>query len=651
MTFLSYRAALTKHGLQRTIRYRKGEGALNWLGSLQQFGRAIMLPTMVLPAAAILLSVGGLPWGAWGLPVVSEVATIAGQSIFHYLPFIFAIGVALGLANQAGTAGLAAFAGMALYDQVTKHFSSDLIQPSTLIGIMMGIIAGAVYRRFKNVRLPEAIQFFGGSRFVLLFMGLFSSVFAYVMLWFAPILQHLLNGLTWGLSTMGGFGLFLYGALYRILSAFGLHHLLNNIVWFQIGSYESHGDIVQGDLPRFFSGDPTAGIYMAGLYPVMMFALPATALAIIQEAREDLKPKVRKTFMRAALVCFLTGVSEQIEFAFLFASPWLFGIHIVLSGLAMWITYALDIHHGFSYSAGAIDYVLNYHLSSNAWMLIPIGIAYGLAYYFIFRFAIRRFRIPTPGREEASTLGDWVGNIPYQTPLILQALGGKENIVRVEACITRLRLTVVNDRAIDSRALKSLGSAGLIKLGGGNVQIVFGTYSELIREEIRKLMDRDLTHVQFCAPVQGKMIALSEVPDQIFAGKLVGEGVAFLPESGELVSPVAGTIMHLYPTMHAIGIGTSEGVEILLHIGIDTSQQKGCFEAVVAAGDVVEAGQLLIKFDLETLQKNAPSLATPMVITNPDRVRSWSYAPFKNVKKGQGAVMSVVLHDKSGGGD
>ncbi|WP_411343107.1 glucose PTS transporter subunit IIA [Paenibacillus sp. WLX1005] len=622
---------------------------MNWLGSLQQFGRAIMLPTMVLPAAAILLSVGGLPWASWGVPMVSEVATIAGQSIFHYLPFIFAIGVALGLANQEGPAGLAAFAGMALYDYVVKHFSEALLQPSTLIGIIIGVIAGAAYRRFKNVRLPEAIQFFGGSRFVLLFMGLFSSVFACIMLWLAPVLQHILNGLTWVLSTMGGFGLFLYGALYRILSAFGLHHLLNNIVWFQVGSYEAHGDVIQGDLPRFFSGDPTAGIYMAGLYPIMMFALPAAALAIIHEAREDLKPKVYKTFVRAALVCFLTGVSEQIEFAFLFASPGLFILHIVLSGLAMWITYALDIHHGFSYSAGVIDYVLNYHLSTNAWLLIPIGLVYAVIYYTVFRYAIRTFRIPTPGREEASTLGDWVGNIPYQAPLILQALGGKENVVQVEACITRLRLTVVNDRLLDGKALKELGSAGLIKLGGGNVQIVFGTYSELIREEIRKLMERDLSQVKFCAPVQGRMIPLTDVPDQIFAGKLVGEGVAFIPESGELVSPVSGTVIHLYPTMHALGIRTVEGVEILLHIGIDTSQLKGSFEAHVAAGDVIEAGQLLIKFDLDHLQKNAPSLATPMVITNPDRVKAWSFAPFKQVKKGQGTVMSVVLYDKNGG--
>lgn len=622
--------------------------ALNWLGSLQQLGRAVMLPTMALPSAAILLSVGSLPWDAWGLPQVAEVSTWAGQGIFFYLPYLFAVGVAFGLANQAGVAGLAALVGMFVYDQLTKHMGDGSIQPATLIGILFGMIAGFTYNKFKTIKLPEAVQFFGGSRFVLLFMGIFSAMFSFVMLALAPYLQKGLDGLAHLMGQMGGIGLFLYGVIYRLLTAFGLHHLLNNVYWFQLGSYTTpDGAVVQGDLPRYFAGDPTAGIYMAGLYPIMMFALPGIALAIIQEAREDLKPKVRKTFLMAALVCFLTGVSEPIEFAFLFAAPYLFFVHVILSGIAMSITYALDIHHGFSYSAGVIDYVLNFHLSQNAWMLIPIGIGYGIFYYVLFRWAIQRFRIPTPGREEGSNLEDWAGNIPYQAPLIMEALGGKENIVRVESCITRLRLTVNNDRLIDSNALKTLGSAGLIKLGGGNVQVVFGTYSELIREEINKLMQRDLAQVLFSAPVQGRMLPIEEVPDQIFAAKLVGDGVAFIPEKDELVSPVYGTVMHIYPTMHAIGITTPEGLEVLLHIGIDTSQLKGGhFKAVVKEGDTVQPGQLLVKFDLAYIREHAPSLATPMVITNPDRVRSWSFAPFKAVKKGQASVMSVVLYEE-----
>ncbi|MCM3126322.1 MULTISPECIES: glucose PTS transporter subunit IIA [unclassified Paenibacillus] len=625
---------------------------MNWLGSLQQLGRAVMLPTMVLPAAAILLSLGSLPWESWGFESVSGIATVAGQSLFYFLPYLFAVGVALGLSNQAGQAGLAALAGMIIYDQVVSNFGNGAVQPASLIGIILGAIAGFTHNRFKSIRLPEILQFFGGSRFVLLIVGLFSALFSCIMLGLAPLLQQLLDLIASMEYSLGGFGLFLYGILYRVLVAFGLHHLLNNVFWFQLGSYETpEGQIMTGDLPRFFAGDPSAGYFMSGLFPIMMFAIPAIAFAIIQEAREDLKPKIHKTFMTSALVCFLTGVSEQIEFAFLFAAPYLFFVHAVLSGLALWISYVLEIRHGFSYSAGVIDYILNFHLSENALLLIPIGIIYGLVYYFLFRWAIRRFQIPTPGREEGSVLEDWAGSIPNQAPLIVEALGGKTNIVQVEACITRLRLTVHNDRLIDSSAMKALGSAGLIKLGAGNVQVVFGTYSELIREEIAKLLERDLPQVLFSSPVQGKMLPIEEVPDKIFAGKLVGDGVAFEPENGELLSPVYGTIMHLYPTMHAIGIQTPEGLEVLLHIGIDTSQLKGNFEAVVSEGDTVEPGQLLIRFNYAALLKEAPSLVTPMVITNPDRVKSWSYAPFKHVRKGQASVMSVVLYeDRNVGG-
>jgi PTS system D-glucosamine-specific IIC component len=234
----------------------------------------------------------------------------------------------------------------------------------------------------------------------------------------------------------------------------------------------------------------------------------------------------------------------------------------------------------------------------------------------------------------------------------LQALGGKDNIKQIEACITRLRLTLANDRLMDITALRHLGAAGVIRLGGGNVQVVFGTFSELIREEIMKVIRKDIQMVLFHSPMQGRMIPIEEVPDRIFASKLVGQGVAFFPDKGELVSPVAGKIMHIYPTMHALGIETEEGLEILLHIGIDTANLPGkCFTAVVKEGDLVEPGQLLVKFNLNKLRKLASSMATPMIITNPDRVKSWGFAPFKAVKKGQKSVMSVVLKNEytSGG--
>jgi glucose-specific phosphotransferase system IIA component len=625
---------------------------LNLMGNLQQLGRSLMLPTIALPVAAILLRLGDLPWDAIHAPGLGILLMLAGHTIFHYIPIIFAVGVALGLTESAGIAGMSAMLGYFMFTSLVEHELGSDFQLGVSGGILIGLLAAIIFHRFKVFKLPEYIQFFGGPRIVPFIMGFATLLISYLMIGIGPFLQLGMEKLSAWLLGLGGFGTFLYGIAFRLLVPSGLHHILNNFFWFQLGDYKTvDGQMVYGDLPRYFAGDPSAGIYMAGLYPIMMFALPAIAFAIIQEAREDLKPKIKATFLIAALTSFLTGVTEPIEFAFLFVAPYLFVIHAVLSGAAMWIAYGLDIHHGFSYSAGAIDYVINEHLSHNGLYLLPIGIVFGLLYYFLFRYAIRRFRIPTPGREEGSSLEEWAGDIPYRSPLILQALGGKENIKKIEACITRLRLTLVNDRLMDITSLRHLGAAGVIRLGGGNVQVVFGTFSELIREEIMKVLRKDIQLVLFHSPMQGRMIPIEEVPDRIFASKLVGNGVAFFPEKGELVSPVAGHVMHIYPSMHALGIVTEEGLEILLHIGIDTANLPSkCFTAVVKEGDKVEPGQLLIKFNVNKIKKYASSLATPMIITNPDLVKSWSFAPFKAVKKGQKSVMSVVIKNPKGSG-
>lgn len=624
---------------------------MNWMGNLQQLGRSLMLPTITLPIAAVLLSLGSLPWAGMGLPRVGEILLFSGTAIFSYLPLIFAVGVALGLTESAGIAGMSALIGHYMFHESIQHYLGASFQLGVPGGILVGLVAAVIYHRCKDVRLPEYIQFFGGPRLVPLFMGLFIFFFSLAMIAVGPALSSGMQALSNAILGLGGFGTFLYGIIHRLLVPSGLHHVFNNFFWFQLGAYESDGHMVYGDLPRYFAGDPSAGFFMAGLYPIMMFALPAIAIAIIQEAREDLKPKIKATFLTAAISCFLTGVTEPIEFAFLFVAPYLFIGHAILSGTAMWLATELNIHHGFSHSAGAIDFLINFHLSQNGWLLLPIGLVYGLCYYFLFRYSIRRFQLPTPGREEGSPLEEWAGDIPYRSPLILQALGGKENIKKIEACITRLRLTLENDRQMDTAALKHLGAAGVIRLGGGNVQVVFGTYSELIREEIIKTLRKDIQQVLFNSPMQGRMIPLEEVPDKIFAGKLVGNGVAFLPEKGELVSPVSGKIIHIYPTLHAIGIETEQGLQVLLHIGIDTAQLQGkYFTAHVKEGDEVVPGQLLVQFNLQKVKKNCKSLATPMIITNGDLVKSWSFAPYKAVKKGQASVMSVVLKNAVTGG-
>jgi glucose-specific phosphotransferase system IIA component len=620
---------------------------MNWMGNLQHFGRALMLPMIALPAASLFLSLANLPWGSLGFEGFDEVLRLGGNTIFTFLPIIFAIGVALGLTENAGMAGMSSLLAYFLCTQVTQYYLGSEFQINVTGGILIGIASAWSFHRFKTIEFPEYIQFFGGSRFVPLFMSFASLVFSYLFINISPWLSRGLTALSTFLLDMGGIGVFLYGMIHRLLVPSGLHHILNNVFWFQIGDYErADSVIVHGDLPRFFAGDPSAGIYMAGLYPTMMFALPAIAFAIIHEAREDLKPKISATFITAAMACFFTGVTEPIEFAFLFVAPILFIVHAVLSGLSMLIVYWLDIHHGFSFSAGAIDFVINLHLSTNGWLIIPIGLVYGLFYYVVFRWAIRRFDLATPGREDGSPLDAGIGDIPHRSPLILEAIGGKHNIVKMEACITRLRLDLRNDKKMDIAALKHLGAVGVIHLGGGHVQVVFGTLSELIREEMMKLLRKDVQTILFHAPVQGLMIPLKDVPDPIFSGRMVGDGVAFLPDRGEVVAPVAGEIVHIHPTKHAIGIRTKDGVEVLLHIGIDTVHLQGkWFECLVNVGDLVEPGEMLLRFNLKKVKQNSKSLVSPMVITNSDIVKSWSYAPFKAVRIGQASVMSVVLKE------
>ncbi|GIQ68308.1 PTS glucose transporter subunit IIA [Xylanibacillus composti] len=626
---------------------------MNWMGPFQQLGRSLMLPMTALPAAAILLFAGNaIPWTMFGLDHFGQVLIYAGDTVFAYLPYLFAVGVAMGLTDNASSAALTSLLSYFLFTRITVYYAEHPLQIGVSGAIMIGLLTAVAYNRLKHIKLPEPIQFFGGPRFVPLFMSIATMMFSYFFAKLNPRIEQMLDGLSDLILNLEGFGVFLYGVLHRLLVPTGLHHILNNVMWFQVGSYErADGQTMFGDLPRFFAGDPDAGIYMAGLYPVMMFALPAIAFAIIKEAREDLKPKIKAMFLTAALGSFLTGVSEPVEFAFLFAAPYVFVIHAILSGFIMWLVYALDIHHGFAYSAGAFDFILNAHLARREIWLIPIGIAYGLFYYHAFRWIIRRFQIRTPGREDETELDDWSGDIPYRAPLVMEALGGKANIARMEACITRLRLTLHDDRLMDISALKTLGAAGVIRLGGGNVQVVFGTYSELLKEQMGRIMRQDFNQVSFFAPVQGRMMKLEEVPDTIFAKGLVGMGVAFFPERGELVSPVAGKVIHLYPTLHAIGIRTKEGLEVLLHIGIDTTQLEGKgFTSYVQIGDEVKPGQLLIRFQLALVRKQAKSLATPMVITNPERVKSWNFAPFKAVKKGQASVMTVVLKGEQANG-
>ncbi|TQR29950.1 N-acetylglucosamine-specific PTS transporter subunit IIBC [Brevibacillus brevis] len=478
------------------------------LAFLQKIGRALMLPVATLPAAAILQSFGLLKFekdlnlGAFGAFMDTYIAPLlaaGGSAIFDNLALIFAIGVAIGLAGDA----VAALAAVIAYVVLTKvlaavpaamPFIADDVKLN--MGVIGGILAGAIaaffYNRYHSIKLPEWLGFFGGKRFVPIVTSLSMVVVGLIfgIIW-GPI-QIALDSLGTWIVGLGATGSFFFGFFNRLLVPFGLHHVLNAIAWFQIGDFtDATGKVVHGDLHRFFAGDPSAGMFMTGFYPIMMFALPGAAFAIIHSARPEKRKVVASMFIGAALASFLTGITEVVEFAFMFAAPLLYFVHAILTGVSGYIVTSLGIKHGFGFSAGLIDYGINYHLSTNAWMIIPIGLAFAVIYYALFRFLIVKLNLKTPGREddeEMTTTATGRNNSMQDKAIqVLTHIGGKENIVSVDACITRLRLILKDDKKVNDKALKDLGAAGVMRLGQGSVQVVFGTHSELLKEEISKL--------------------------------------------------------------------------------------------------------------------------------------------------------------------
>ncbi|HZR41415.1 MAG TPA: PTS transporter subunit EIIC [Ktedonobacteraceae bacterium] len=491
------------------------------LAALQTLGRSLMLPIAVLPAAALLLRFGQadmlqlvgltqqqLPWlGA------------AGNAVFGNLPLIFAIGIVIGLTGEAGASSIAALIGFLVFTGVfntvipqVKGAPDPNINMGVLSGILIGVVSAWLYRRFYDIRLPDYLAFFGGKRFVPIITAFVALILGLIFGWIWPTIQIGINAVGVGIVSLGAVGVGIYGFLNRLLIPLGLHHVLNTYVWFQLGTY--HG--ATGDLNRYFVGDPTAGHFMAGFFPIMMFGLPAAALAMIRHAR--FSKVAAGILLSAAFTSFLTGVTEPIEFAFIFVAPLLFVIHALLTGTALAVCYLLNIKIGFGFSAGLIDYLLNFGKSNttNPLLLLVVGVVYAVIYYFLFSFFITRFDLATPGRGEASTglSADWIlpesqrgprksakatseataEEIPVSEDRddvlarnVLAALGGKENVKSVEGCITRLRLFVEDPTQIDDTRLKSLGASGVIKRGK-IAQVVLGTQSDRIAERIKRLM-------------------------------------------------------------------------------------------------------------------------------------------------------------------
>ncbi len=482
------------------------------LAFLQKIGKSLMLPVATLPAAAILMRFGSIDYikdfhlgdsvGGFINTYIAPFMNAGGGTIFDNLPLIFAVGVAIGFAVDA-VAALSAVIGYIILAKVLLIvpgiFPNLMQSPDTKLnmgvlgGIMVGCIAAGLYKKYHKIKLPDWLGFFGGKRFVpmataftMVFVGLVCGI-----IW-GPVQAALDTFGNW-VTSLGGVGSAIHIVANRLLVPFGLHHIINSIVWFQIGDFtNAAGDIIHGDLHRFFAKDPSAGMFMTGFFPVMMFGLPAAAFAIIHTAKPEKRKLVASIFLGAALASFLTGITEPLEFSFMFVAPLLYGVHVVLSGIAAFVTYAMGMKLGFGFSAGFIDYVLGYGLSTKPLLLIPIGLVTAVVYYVLFRFIIVKFNLKTPGREddveeiEGATSSSVSGD--SRAAKILSQLGGSSNIESVDACITRLRLIVKDEKIVNDAGLKKLGAAGVMRLGKGAVQVVFGPQSETIKDEINEIL-------------------------------------------------------------------------------------------------------------------------------------------------------------------
>lgn len=448
----------------------------------QQLGRALMLPIAVLPIAGLLLRLGQPDLLNW------TAMAAAGTAIFSNLGLLFAVGVGVGLARENhGAAGLAALVGFVVTMKAAEtmlHAAPGALSKFSIpVGLLSGVIAGVGYNRFSNIELPSYLSFFGGRRFVPIISGLIGLVLGVIVGLSWPFLEHGMDATSQAILGAGSLGLFAYGLLNRILIVTGLHHILNNFAWFIVGDY--HG--ATGDLNRFFAGDPTAGAFMSGFFPVMMFGLPGACLAMYHTARPERRAGVAGLLLSLGLTSFLTGVTEPVEFTFMFLAPVLYALHAIATGLAMVLMHLFGVHLGFSFSAGLFDYILNFTHAQRPLLLIPIGAAYFLLYYTVFRVCIVRLNLSTPGRELDDVAAQ--SNEPVRGGTrgesFVVALGGAGNLTEVTACTTRLRLSVVDNRAIDESALKRLGSRGLLRSGSTGLQVVLGPIADQVAGEIR----------------------------------------------------------------------------------------------------------------------------------------------------------------------
>ena len=687
-------------------------------GVLQRVGRSFMLPIAILPVAGLFLGIGGsftneTMLNAYGLMGVMGPGTFiyslltvlnaAGNVVFANLPIIFAMGVAIGMAKQekevAALAGALAFFIMhaSVSAMISVHggaenmlsgSTADVLGMTSLqMGVFGGIIVGlgvaALHNRFYKIELPQVLSFFGGTRFVPIISAIVYLVVGIAMFYIWPPIQGAIYSVGDLVRGSGYIGTWLYGLMERALIPFGLHHVFYLPFW-QTGvggTMEVAGKMIEGAQNIFFAqlSDPSvthfsveATRFMSGKFPLMIFGLPGAALAMYKCAKPEKRKAVGGLLLSAALTSMLTGITEPLEFTFLFVAPVLYVIHCVFAGAAYMLMHMLNVGVGMTFSGGLIDLFLFGILQGNAktsWInVVFVGIAYFVVYYFLFTFLIKKFDFKTPGREDDDnaevklyTRADVNAKKEGQSAedaddelsaLILQGLGGNDNLTDLDCCITRLRLTVKDSSKVNEGMLKASGAAGVIIKGNG-VQVVYGPKVTVIKSNLEKFIasgkyntvkvEAPQAEVKqeakaevkvesgvVYAPIKGKAIALEDVNDGVFSAGMLGKGIGIEPAEGRAVSPVNGTISVVFDTKHAIGITSDEGIEVLIHIGLDTVQLNGePFNVHVKVGDKVKVGDLLAEFDMDKIKEAGYKTVTPIIISNTD-----AYSDVKVLAKG-----------------
>jgi len=650
---------------------------------LQRIGQSLMLPIATLPAAAILVGVGNYLPKAW---IISRFMINGGDVVLNNLALLFAVGLAVGMSvnkdgaaaiagvvaylvpttmlNPVGTIGLANL--LAVKPTAVKSAFSAIPQ-NVLIGICAGLIAAALYNKFHEVKLPMALSFFSGKRLVPILAAFVMLIFTAGMYWIWPFLYDAIVLFATSISKLGFVGAALYGFFNRLLIPTGLHHALNSVFWFNVAGIN--------DIGNFWASKGVKGVtgmYEAGFFPIMMFGLPAGAYAIYRNALPAHKKEVGSLMLAGAFASFFTGVTEPLEFSFMFVAWPLYVLHAVFMGLSLGWAALMHWTASFSFSGGLVDYVLSFRmpLANQPYMLIVQGLVMAVIYYFGFDFAIKKFNLKTPGREPVTagaattpTVATAAGDDKYmrQAKQIYAAIGGHENISVINNCTTRLRLQLKDTGKVDQAAVKAAGVPGLNILDQHNIHIVIGTEVQFVAEALQQLdTGKVAATVQpavaeteapvaeakastmtsaavtvLHAPADGELMPISDVDDATFAQKLLGDVFAVAPTTNEVVSPVSGEVTSIFPTKHALGLKTATGLEVLLHMGINTVEMNGTpFDLHVAVGDQIAAGSAVATVDLAAIEAAGKATTMMVVITNMDHVQSLELNNAKQVAAG-----------------